>query len=186
MASIFQQIGSIFGLTHNVPTVSAVSPSTSSANTAFSLQSSNNAVTSGAETVYVAGPGNATVDAHASSSPVVIVGNTGVDHLIGGSGPNLIIGGPGTNIMTGNAGTNDVFGHAAGATDYITNFNPADGERIALAQGLRYTAAHVATATPATLGLGGAPMPSEAISFNDGSTVTLLGVTESPNAHWFI
>ncbi len=186
MASVFQQIGNFLGFSTSVPTVSAVSPTTASTNTAFSLQSSNNAVTSGAETIYVAAPGNATIDAHASSSPVVIVGNTGTDTLTGGTGSNLIVGGSGTNIMTGNGGANDVFGHAAGATDYITNFNPGAGEKIALAQGLTYSSVHMATANPSTLGLSSGPVPSEVLSFSDFSTVTLFGVTEHPSASWFI
>lgn len=185
MASIFQQAANAVGLGSSTSGASAVSPSSNSTGTALSLQLSNNALVSGSEQVFVAGPNGATIDASSSSSPVVIVGGSGTDHLIGGSAPDLIIGGSGTNVMTGGGGA-DIFGHMAGATDTITDFSPSSGEEIALAHGLTYSSSHTVTINPASLGLSGSPAASNVLTFSDGSTVTLLGNTEAPSTSWFI
>ncbi len=184
MATILQQIENFLGF-GSPSGASAVSPTSGSSGTAFALQVSNNALTSGAEKVYIAAPNGASIDASSSQSAAIIIGNTGNDHLIGGNGPNLIIGGPGTNVMTGGPNA-DVFGHSAGATDYITNFNPNGGEKIALQQGLSYSSATTATVDPSSLGLSGSPATSDVLSFSDGSHVTLLGVTAAPADSWFI
>lgn len=186
MASFFQQIGDALGISSSSGGASAVSPESGSTGTAFSLQLSNNAVLSGAEKLYIAEPGGANITV-SGDSPAVIVGGAGNDHLSGGSGSDVIVGGGGTNVLSGGGGT-DVFGHAAGATDYITDFSSAAGEQIALASGVTYVSSGTTTVTPSSIGLTGtSPETATVLTFSDHSTVTLLGETGTPDAStWFI
>jgi Ca2+-binding RTX toxin-like protein len=186
MASFFSHLLNTFGLGGSDSSASSVSASANgSTGVSLALKVPNTSFVSGSEQVYVAQPGGATITA-TDSNPHIIIGSTGTDHLTGGSGADLIIGGTGTNILTGGGGT-DTFGHQAGATDYITDFFPASGEHIALAQGLSYTSSTTTTVTPSSIGLSGnTPVASEALTFSDGSTVTLVGSTEHPSSSWFI
>jgi Ca2+-binding RTX toxin-like protein len=185
MADIFQNISDALGLSDQTASASTISaPSNGSTNVAFSLQLSPGTF-SGGENLFVAAPTDSTVTAPGSTS-AVIVGGAGNDHLTGGSGPDVLFGGGGTNVLTGGGGT-DVFGHAAGATDYITDFSHAAGEHIALQTGLTFTSSTATTVAPATVGLTGTtPIPAVALSFSDGSTVTLVNSTDHPDNTWFI
>lgn len=185
MATVLQQLGSLIGISSQSSQPSGVSAPAGSSNLAFSLALNNIGVFN-SETLYLAGStDNATITASGNGHNIII-GGPGFDHLTGGSGPDLIIGGPGTNVMAGGGGT-DVFGHEAGATDYITDFSAAAGEKIALQTGLHFTGSQ-ATSVPASVVTPSATgsVPGVQLTFSDGSTVTLLNSHETPDQSWFI
>lgn len=184
MANIFQQLLQDVGLSNQSAPAAANAAPANSSNVAFALTLSNQLL-SGSENLYIAAPGDATLTA-ANDQHNVIVGGSGFDHLTGGKGPDVIIGGTGTNIMTGGGGA-DIFGHVAGATDFIADFSPAAGEKIALASGLALVSSHVISMDPAAVGLPAGPMvPAVQMAFNDGSTVTVVHSTATPEAGWFL
>ncbi|HIJ61209.1 MAG TPA: hypothetical protein HPQ04_00810 [Rhodospirillaceae bacterium] len=184
MANIFQQLAQELGLSNQAAEASADAAPPNSSNVALALTLSNQLL-SGSEHLYLAGPGDATITV-ANDQHNVIVGSSGADHLSGGKGPDVIIGGADTNVMTGNGGA-DIFAHVAGATDFITDFSPAAGEKIALAAGLSMTASHATTVDPTTIGMpAGAGLPAVQMNFSDGSTITLVNSTAHPEAAWFL
>lgn len=182
MASIFQQIGSALGLSNSEPSVSGNTVTSSTTNAAFHLDIQQSGTVG--EQVLVADQRGATIVSE-QDQRAIIIGGTGNDHLVGGGHADLLIGGGGTNAMTGNGGA-DTFGHGAGARDAVTDFSPAAGEHIALQSGITLTGSTAVMADPHTFGLSGSPVSSQALSFSDGSHMTLLGVTETPTSDWFV
>ena len=184
MANIFQQLAQDLGLSNQSAPASSDAAPPNSHNVALSLSLSNQ-LASGSEHLYLAGPGDATVTV-ANDEHNVIVGTSGTDHLTGGKGQDVIIGGGDTNVMTGGGGA-DIFAHVAGATDFITDFSAAAGEKIALAAGVSLTASHAVTVDPAAIGMNaGAGLPAMQMMFSDGSSVTLVNSTAQPEASWFL
>lgn len=184
MANFFSQVGSALGVSNSSAIASGSSAPAGSSNVGFSL-SLDGGVLAGGATLLIAGAGNATVAA-TDDQPHVIIGGNGTDMLTGGNSADLIIGGPGMNVMTGGGGT-DIFGHSAGATDFITDFSPSSGEKIALPAGLTMTGSQTVSVSPGTIGLpSGAPEASTQVTFSDGSTVTLLNSQVHPDSSWFI
>ncbi|MBX3500382.1 MAG: FG-GAP repeat protein [Alphaproteobacteria bacterium] len=67
------------------------------------------------------------------SSSISATGNAADNVLIGNDAANTLTGGAGDDTLTGGAGA-DVFAYASGdGNDIITDFNPADGDRVHLA-----------------------------------------------------
>ncbi|MGM9500767.1 beta strand repeat-containing protein [Desertifilum tharense IPPAS B-1220] len=66
-----------------------------------------------------------------------LVGNAGNDLLNGGIGSDTLIGGTGNNTLTGGAGA-DWFGLQVGGTQTITDFTPAQGDRLLLTGDLQF------------------------------------------------
>lgn len=182
MATLLQRLGSIIGLGDSEPVVSGNTVTPGTVNAAFHLDV-NTAGDTG-EQLLVAAPNGATLIGE-NDKRGFLMGGLGDDQLVGGDHTDLLIGGPGTNVMTGGGGT-DTFGHAASATDAISDFSPAAGERIALQDGLSLTSSTQGTANPADFGLAGAPTAAVTMTFSDGSQVVLLGSTDTPTAEWFI
>jgi len=62
----------------------------------------------------------------------VLNGSSGADTIDGGAGNDTIIGGAGTDYLTGGRGADTFIVRANSAYDVITDFNPAEGDRIYL------------------------------------------------------
>src|SRR5258707_1994114 len=62
----------------------------------------------------------------------VLVGSSGADTIDGGSGNDTIVGGAGTDYLTGGRGADTFVFGAHSQYDVITDFNPAEGDRILL------------------------------------------------------
>ena len=62
----------------------------------------------------------------------VLVGSSGADTIDGGSGDDRIVGGAGTDYLTGGRGADTFVFGAHSQYDVITDFNPAEGDRILL------------------------------------------------------
>jgi Ca2+-binding RTX toxin-like protein len=107
------------------------------------------------------GQGNDLIDATVSTGHNIVNGNLGDDTIAGsdygdtlrggqgddlihgGAGNDLIFGDLGHNTITGGAGA-DTFHNGAGvAQDLITDFNPAEGDRVQIDAGLTYTHSQV-------------------------------------------
>lgn len=103
----------------------------------------------------------------------VLLGARGEDRLLGGAGDDILNGGAGRDIVTGGAGA-DRFDLVRGTgRDVITDFNPADGDRIGLAAGNAWTV---------TTGSDG----FAAVSIDIGDQLSLTGVLASQvDASWF-
>jgi Ca2+-binding RTX toxin-like protein len=67
-------------------------------------------------------------------------GGQGDDVLSGGSGEDLITGDLGDDTLSGGPGADTFRAFAGGGRDVITDFNPAEGDRIQLDPGTTYTA----------------------------------------------
>jgi Ca2+-binding RTX toxin-like protein len=76
-----------------------------------------------------------------------VYGGSGGDSLRGGQGDDLIVGGAGDDWISGDRGTNTLTGGhgadtfhagAVGGTDYVTDFDGAEGDRIQLDWGVSY------------------------------------------------
>jgi Ca2+-binding RTX toxin-like protein len=183
MATIFQQLANTLGLTSSQPTASSISQ-ISGNQAAFQLDL-HTAPTSG-ERLFITPATGGTVNLAGDSHRNVVIGAQGNDNVTGGDGPDLIFGGAGVNVLAGGGGT-DVFGHTAGASDFIVDFAPEAGEKIALAAGLNLAGSATVSVNPAALGLTGtAAVPATELQMNDGSTVTLVHVTTTPSSDWFV
>lgn len=182
MATLLQQIGSALGFGDSEALVSATTVTQGTTNAAFHLEL-HPSETAG-EQLLVAAPDGATINAE-TDRRAVIIGGAGDDRLTGGDHVDLVIGGGGTNVLTGGSGT-DTFGHAAGATDVITDFSAAADERIVLQSGLTWTGSSSGTVSPGDLGLSVSAAPAVTLSFSDGSQITLLNSSGTPDASWFI
>lgn len=62
----------------------------------------------------------------------VLNGSSGADIIDGGGGNDTITGGAGTDYLTGGRGADTFILRANSAYDVITDFNPAEGDRIFL------------------------------------------------------
>lgn len=182
MATLLQRIGSALGLGDSETLASGNTVTQGTTNAAFHLDIHQSGGTG--EQVLIAAPDGATINAEADRR-AVIIGGAGDDRLTGGDHADLVIGGGGTNVLTGGSGT-DTFGHAAGATDVITDFSAAADERIALQSGLTWTGSSTGTVNPRDFGLSGSTAPAVTLSFSDGSQITLLHSSETPDGSWFI
>jgi Ca2+-binding RTX toxin-like protein len=61
-----------------------------------------------------------------------LVGSSGADTIDGGAGNDTIVGGAGTDYLTGGRGADTFVLHAHSGYDVITDFNPAEGDRVLL------------------------------------------------------
>lgn len=82
-------------------------------------------------------------------------GGDGNDSISGGAGNDYLSGDAGNDTLSGGAGA-DIF-HAArdGSTDWITDFNAGDGDRLLLDPGTRYAVAQQGADTVLTMAGGG-------------------------------
>ena len=62
----------------------------------------------------------------------LLVGSSGSDIIDGGAGNDTIVGGAGTDYLTGGRGADTFIVRAHAGYDVITDFNPAEGDRIYL------------------------------------------------------
>ena len=103
----------------------------------------------------------------------ILFGARGEDRLLGGTGNDILNGGTGHDVLTGGEGADrfDLFRGAG--RDVVTDFNPAEGDRIGLAAGTAWTV---------TTGSDG----FAAVSIGLGDQLSLNGVLASQvNASWF-
>ncbi len=124
--------------------------------------------------LLVAGPGNVTLNAGASSGNDVLFAGAGNDCIVAGSGNNVIVGGPGSETLIGGSGVNLFEVNAAfsaGGNELIGNWNGHDqlylfGYGPAGANGLP----------------DGASMAmvngSDVLTLPDGTRITFLGVPQ--------
>jgi Ca2+-binding RTX toxin-like protein len=135
------------------------------------------------------GQGNDRITAHAGD--VVINGNKGDDTVAGGSGDDIVRGGQGGDLVMGGGGNDQIYGdlgddtltggqgadvfHFAtgGGHDLVTDFNPAQGDRIQIDDGAPYTVTQVG--------------PDTVIDLGNGDQLTLAGVQKSTlPAGWIV
>jgi len=96
--------------------------------------------------------GNDTGDGGAGNDTVR--GGQGDDVLSGGAGDDYLTGDLGNDTLTGGAGADTFRAFAGGGHDVITDFNAAEGDRIALDPGTGYTATQVGADVVLDLGGG--------------------------------
>lgn len=114
----------------------------------------------------------------------ILVGGPGNDDVNGGEGDDILMGGGGRNILAGGGG-DDIFGHVAGAFDIVTDFAPEQDERLALPPDLTVSSSEQGT-VEADLGTGTADQNAEILTFSDGSTLALIGVTQNFTSDWLV
>lgn len=103
----------------------------------------------------------------------ILFGAHGEDRLLGGAGHDILDGGTGRDVLTGGAGADRFDLFRGTGRDAITDFNPADGDRIGLAAGTAWTV---------TTGSDG----FAAVSIGLGDRLSLNGVLASQvDASWF-
>ncbi|HKR89728.1 MAG TPA: calcium-binding protein [Phenylobacterium sp.] len=143
----------------------------------------------GGDDWLLGGQGNDQITAHAGAN--ILNGNLGNDTVAGGAGDDTLRGGQGADVLTGGAGNNHLFGDlgndaltggagadtfhfaAGGGQDRVSDFNLAQGDRIQIDGGARYTVAQVGADTVVDLG--------------NGDTITLVGVSKaSLTAGWIV
>lgn len=97
-------------------------------------------------------------------------GGGGSDTLLGGKGDDVILGGTGDDVLSGDLGQDTLTGGAGadafrflGGDDRITDFNPAEGDRLLVSAGTTYTLSQSGDGVE--------------ISFAGGGTIALAGVT---------
>ena len=105
-------------------------------------------------------------------------GGLGDDVLNGGDGNDLLVGGGGSDRLTGGAGADTFSFRFYGTTEaqhkVITDFNPAQGDHIALGANLSYTASSSASG-------------NLLLQLADGASVELLGISSGGFAsEWII
>jgi beta-glucanase (GH16 family) len=122
----------------------------------------------------------------------IVYGNLGADTCDGGAGADLVRGGQGDDLVTGGAGDDwlsgdrgddtltggagaDVFHTFADAgIDRVTDFNAAEGDRIQLDPGTRYTLSQVGADTVIDMG-GGNQMVLVGVSMGSLTGSTIFG-----------
>lgn len=85
-----------------------------------------------------ASPAGTTAANTAANVPgVTLLGGNGADRLIGGHGDDVLVGGRGNDVLAGGAGNDDLIGGQGAdrfvvgqGKDVITDFNPAEGDRL--------------------------------------------------------
>jgi Ca2+-binding RTX toxin-like protein len=90
---------------------------------------------------------------HGGSGGDTLRGGQGDDAIVGGAGPDLIFGDLGHNTLTGGGGANTFV--AGAGVDTITDFNPAQGDRIEIAPALQFSATQSGSDVQIHLGDGG-------------------------------
>lgn len=113
----------------------------------------------------------------------ILVGGGGDDDLTGGDGDDTLIGGGGSNTHQGGDG-DDIFGHAAGATDTVLDFSTED-DKLSVAEGLTVTGTAQGT-VQVDQGAGSTEQAAQIVTFSDGSTLALVGVTEDFSTDWLV
>ena len=123
----------------------------------------------------IGGPGDDTL--FGGPAPDFIDGREGNDLLVGGPANDTIVGGSGQDVMTGNGGA-DLFLFAPGdGRDVITDFNPFQGDHLALPFGGLFGGA----ASVGTDAVG-----SAVIAWSPTDSVTLAGVSPAlVTPSWF-
>jgi len=108
----------------------------------------------------------------------IVYGEAGDDSIFGGQGDDQLFGGQGNDFIAGNLGNDTMTGGAgadrfvANGNDAVTDFDFAEGDRLALSAGVTYAV---------SAGSGGA-----LVTFSTGATVTLTGVSATQvTAGWF-
>lgn len=131
----------------------------------------------GGAAVFVAGLGNETLNAAASTANVTIFGgsdSTGTDVLTAGSGTDLLVAGLGTETLTGGAGTDTFLIDSVGAAGASLTIGDFVGNDVLA---LNYSASDISSA------LAGGAVDSDGnfvITFADTSTtVTFTGITSA-------
>jgi VCBS repeat-containing protein len=101
-------------------------------------------------------------------------GNAGNDTLLGGDGNDTLFGGVGNDFLSGGAGA-DVFQfvHSGGGSDQISDFDTAQ-DKLRL-----YGATSLSELTSEVIG-------SDRVLNWNGQSITLLGLTDTPSAGWFV
>lgn len=117
---------------------------------------------------------------HGDEGNDIVYGNLGGDTCDGGDGADTVRGGQGDDVLAGGAGDdwlsgdrgNDTLSGGAGAdvfhafgesgSDRITDFNPAEGDRVHLDPGIAYTVAQLGA--------------DSVISLSGGAQIVLVGV----------
>lgn len=98
-----------------------------------------------------------------------LLGGAGDDHLSGGRGADHLSGGAGDDSLSGGAGADTFYFTAGDGVDRLTDFDPADGDRIALSASLN----------PAGLRPEGIVQEygfgNSALRFSDGTTIRFEG-----------
>ncbi|MBC7905580.1 MAG: hypothetical protein H7Y60_02385 [Rhodospirillaceae bacterium] len=111
----------------------------------------------------------------------ILVGGSGNDNLDAGEGDDILIGGGGSNTHQGGDGE-DIFGHAAGASDTVIDFSVED-DKLSVSEGLTVTSTAQGT-VQVDQGTGATDQAAQIITFSDGSTLALVGVTEEFSTDW--
>jgi Ca2+-binding RTX toxin-like protein len=109
------------------------------------------------------GRGADSIDASQSSGHNIINGNIGADTLQAGSGGDTLRGGQGDDVIKGGAGADWLSGdmghntltggggadsfHAGDGNDLVTDFSPAQGDRVVVDHGVHWTASQVGADT---------------------------------------
>lgn len=102
----------------------------------------------------------------------VVRGGQGDDLLAGGGGNDQLFGDMGNDTLTGGAGADTFHFAAGGGHDRVTDFNPAEGDRIQIDGGAHYTVSQVGADTVVTL--------------DSGDQITLAGVQKASLASGWI
>lgn len=103
-----------------------------------------------------------------------LFGEGGNDRLDGGSGADTLVGGTGNDLLTGGSGADRFVATFGGGKDTVTDFNFAQGDRIALSAGLTYT-------------LGSDSRGNAMLAFSDGGSMILEDVTaRQVKSSWFV
>lgn len=104
----------------------------------------------------------------------ILLGGDGPDTLYGGSGPDWLEGDTGNDTLVGGPGPDRFVVTPGGGADFVADFNADEGDRFQLAPGL--TEAGVAGRSGGSL-----------VSFTDGSTMQLAGITpDRVSPTWFL
>ena len=67
-----------------------------------------------------------------SGKAELLIGSSGADTIDGGAGNDTIVGGAGTDYLTGGRGADTFIVRSHSQYDVITDFNPAEGDRVLL------------------------------------------------------
>lgn len=85
----------------------------------------------------------------------VVRGGQGDDRVLGGAGDDHLAGDLGADTLTGGDGADTFHSFGGAGLDLVTDFNPAQGDRVALAPGTTYVVSQVGADVHVTMGGGG-------------------------------
>lgn len=133
----------------------------------------------------------ATTSTATSVGGATLLGGNGNDRLVGGVGDDILVGGRGNDVLAGGAGSDDLMGgHGADrfavgqGKDIITDFNPAEGDRLVFSHDASSPALVLHDTKQGTWIIAG----TEAVEDPASQGVLLLGLhAHSTNeaANWF-